>query len=185
MSKMFPSAGLLRYGYNREQVEEFFTTVRAAYERPEVDPNGLSPLEIRKAAFDLKMRGFKTADVDAALDRLEDAFAVRLRDQFIRARGQEGWHAFLAERAQVLYDRLRRPKGERFSRPKGVRRGYDTKPVDALLDRITQFFDTGAPVTPSDIRLAAFKRRANWRAYDERSVDAYLAKAVDILQGVS
>ncbi len=184
MTELFPRVGILRRGYDREQVDEFFAAVRAAYERPVMDPNGLSPIEIRHAAFDLSARGYRTADVDAALDRLEDAFANRLREQFVRAYGRDVWNAQLAERAQVLYDRLRRPKKQRFSRPRGLRRGYRTRDVDALLDRITAFFDTATPLTAKDLRLAIFRRRAKWRAYDEAKVDAYLARAVDILLGV-
>ncbi len=184
MTDLFPRVGILRRGYGREQVDEFMAAVRGAYERPVMDPNGLSPIEIRRAAFDLESRGYKTVAVDAALDRLEGAFAARLREQFLRTNGREVWNAHLAERAQVLYERLRRPKKGRFSRPTGLRRGYRTQDVDALLDRITAFFDTGASLTAQDIRLAIFKRRAKWRAYDEAKVDAYLARAVDIFLGV-
>ncbi|MBN2176136.1 MAG: DivIVA domain-containing protein [Demequinaceae bacterium] len=184
MTDMFPRVGFLRQGYDREQVEEFFTNVRAAYERPIVDPNGLMPIDIRHAAFDIRARGYKTAEVDAALDRLEDAFAARLKDQFVHQQGIEAWHAQLAERAQVLYERLRRPKGARFSHPKRLRRGYRASDVDALLDRITAFFDRGTPLTPNDLRSAIFPRKAKWRSYDESKVDAYLARAIDILQGV-
>jgi DivIVA domain-containing protein len=184
MTELFPRVSILRRGYARAQVDEFFAAVRAAYERPVMDPNGLSPIEIRRAAFDLEARGYKTPDVDAALDRLEDAFATRLREQYVRASGRDAWNAILAERAQVLYDRLRRPTKQRFSRPKGLRRGYRTQDVDGLLDRITAFFDTGAPLTAKDLRFAIFRRRAKWRAYDEGKVDAYLARAVDIFLGV-
>ncbi|MCJ7827503.1 MAG: DivIVA domain-containing protein [Demequinaceae bacterium] len=181
---MFPRVGFLRQGYDWEQVNEFFTNVRVAYERTVVDPNGLTPLDIRHAAFDLRGRGYKTTEVDAALDRLEDAFSARIKDQFVHQHGVEAWHAQLAERAQVLYERLRRPKGERFSHPKRLKRGYRTNDIDALLDRITAFFDRGQALTPSDIRTAIFPRRAKWRSYDESKVDAYLARAIDILQGI-
>lgn len=184
MTDMFPRVGLLRQGYDRAQVEEFFANVRAAYERPVVDPNGLTPLDIRHAAFDIRGRGYKTTAVDAALDRLEDAFAARIREQAVQVSGVNAWHAHLAERAQVLYERLRRPEGERFSQPKLLRRGYKTGDVDALLDRITAFFDKGEPLAANDLRTAIFKRRAKWRSYDESKVDAYVARAVDILQGV-
>lgn len=184
MTDMFTRAGFLRQGYDREQVDEFFAGVRAAYERPAVDPNGLTPLDIRHAAFDLRAGGYKTTEVDSALDRLEDAFATRLKEQFVQQHGLEAWHAQLAERAQVLYGRLRRPRGKRFSRPRWLRRGYRAGDVDNLLDRLTAFFDTGQPLTPGDLRSAIFPRRAKWRSYDEAKVDAYLARAVDVLQGV-
>jgi len=184
VTDMFPRVGFLHQGYDREQVNEFFTNIRAAYEREIIDPNGLTPMDIRHAAFDMRGRGYKTTAVDPALDRLEDAFTARIRDQFVQANGLGAWHAQLAERAQVLYERLRRPKGERFSRPKGLKRGYRASTVDALLDRITAFFDKGQELTAQDLRKEIFPRRAKWRSYDESKVDAYLARAIDILQGV-
>jgi DivIVA domain-containing protein len=184
VTDMFPRAGFLRQGYDREQVDEFFDKVRVAYERSMLDPNGLTPLTIRHAAFDLRSGGYRTIEVDAALDRLEDAFAARIKDQYIHQHGVEAWNNQLAQRAQVLYERLRRPKGKRFSHPRWLGRGYKARTVDDLLDRMTAFFDRGEPLTPSDLRTAIFPRRAKWRSYDEAKVDAYLARAVDILQGV-
>ncbi len=185
MSKLFPRATLLRSGYSVKQVDAFFDRVRQVYEQPLVDPGDQSPLSIRQATFDLRYRGYRTDDVDTALDRLEDAFATRLRDQFVQAKGSAAWQQDLAARAQALYDNLRRDPGKRFSRPEGMGKGYDVKQVDQLLDRLTSFFDTGAPIVPDEIRTAAFARRLKPRAYDEDEVDAYLAQAVDILQGVS
>jgi DivIVA domain-containing protein len=184
VSDLLPRVAFPRLGYDREQVEEFLAGVRAAYERPAIDPNGLAPLDIRKAAFDLEIRGYSPAAVDAALDRLEEALAARIRQQFIHANGQEGWNSQLAMRAEVLYGRLRRPAGQRFSRPRGIGRGYKAKSVDALLDRITAFFDRGEPLTAADLRTATFSRVRKGRAYREAQVDAYLARAVDILLGV-
>ena len=91
-------------------------------------------LDVRRAAFDLKHGGYKTAAVDTALDRLETAFAKRAREQFVRAHGQEAWMKQLAQRAQVLYPRLRRPKGERF-RPPGRSRARLRRPRGRRADR--------------------------------------------------
>lgn len=184
MSDLFPRAKRMRHGYQRDQVAEFFQRARAAYERPGAPGDDMTTEDIRGAAFDLKRGGYSTAAVDTALDRLEAAFAKRTRDAFVRAHGQDAWMQELAQRAQVLYPRLRRPRGKRFAAPKGLRGGYDRKQVDALLDRVTAFFDTGAPLTPDEVRAVTFKRRGKARAYDERTVDAYLARTVDILLGV-
>jgi DivIVA domain-containing protein len=89
----------------------------------------------------------------------------------------------LADRAQVLYPRLRRPKGERFRQPVKSRHGYDAREVDALIERLIAFFDTGEHLTPEDLRHATFKRRGKRGAYDERTVDAFFARAVDVLMG--
>ncbi|WNM26292.1 DivIVA domain-containing protein [Demequina capsici] len=183
MTDLFPRAGRLKIGYRRAQVEEFFTAAREAYEDTEGDT--MVALDIRRASFDLKRGGYSTQSVDAALDRIEQAFATRQRDSFVRTRGQEAWLADLAERAQVLYPRLRRPRGERFARPAGLSAGYDAGAVDDVLDRLTSFFDRGEPMNAEDLRSLTFSRKPRWAAYDERVVDAYLARAVDILLGVA
>lgn len=89
----------------------------------------------------------------------------------------------LARRAQVLYPRLRRPRGQRFKSPKRGKRGYDARQVDALLDRLIAFFDRGEPLSHDELRAATFSRKGRRGAYDEGTVDAYLARAVDILMG--
>lgn len=183
MKDMFPHVNPLARGYHRGQVDAFFAQARMAYERPALDEQAMSAFDVHRAAFDLARGGYKTDAVDAALDRLETAFATRARDQFVRAHGQDAWMAQLAQRAQVLYPRLRRPKGQRFRSPVRSMRGYDARDVDALLGRLIAFFDSGAALTPDDLRSATFRRRGRRGAYDERTVDAYIARAVDILQG--
>lgn len=183
MRELFPRAGFMRTGYHTIQVDEFFDRARAAYERPMLDDGSLSALDVRRAAFDIKRGGYKTAAVDAALDRLETAFATRAREQYVRAHGQESWMNELAGSAQLLYPRLRRPKGQRFRQPVKSRQGYDAREVDALLERLIAFFDTGEQLTAEDLRHATFKRRGRRGAYDERTVDAFVARAVDVLMG--
>jgi DivIVA domain-containing protein len=183
MNDLFPSAGFMRRGYQIGQVEAFFAEARAAYERPMLDDQALSSLDVRRAAFDIKRGGYKIVAVDSALDRLELAFASRAREQFVRAYGQEAWMNRLAESAQALYPRLRRPRGERFRAPVGSRHGYDAREVDALTERLIAFFDKGEPLAPEDLRTAVFRRKGKRGAYDERTVDAFIARAVDILLG--
>lgn len=185
MTDLFPRAKGMRYGYHTGQVGEFFSRARSAYERPGELGVEMSTLDIRTAAFDLKRGGYQTSAVDAALDRLEGAFAARTREHFVRTNGQDAWMQDLAQRAQVLYPRLRRPNGEKFDPPAGMRGGYDRAQVDAMLARITAFFDTGKPLTADEVRAVTFKRRAKFSAYNERTVDAYLARTVDVLLGVS
>ncbi|MCR6711335.1 MAG: DivIVA domain-containing protein [Demequina sp.] len=184
MSELFPRTSALRHGYDRGQVEEFFSRARQAYERAAAPGAELSPLEVRRASFDLKRGGYSTAAVDSALDRLEIAFAKRTRETFVRQHGQDAWMQDLAQRAQVLYPRLRRPKGERFAHPGFVSRGYDAREVDKVLARVTSFFDRGEPLTAQQVRMVAFAQATGKRAYDEATVDAFLARTVDILLGV-
>lgn len=184
MTDLFPRTNALRLGYKPDQVADFFDEARLAYERPGSPEPEDSPLNVRRAAFDLKHGGYSTAAVDAALDRLELAFATRTRDIYVRAHGQDEWMQQLAERAQVLYPRLRRPVGERFEHPATFKHGYDVRQVDAIMARITAFFDTGQPLAADELRAVAFASKTGTRAYDERTVDAFLARTVDILLGV-
>ncbi|WP_062465570.1 DivIVA domain-containing protein [Demequina maris] len=185
MTTLFPKVGSLKLGYHPTQVEEFFDKARSAYERPTEPDTELAPLDVRRTAFDLKHGGYDTAAVDSALDRLEAAFVGRQRESYVRTNGQDAWMQELAQRAQTLYPRLRRPAGERFAHPGAVSSGYRASDVDDLLTRVTAFFDRGAPLTADEVRGATFRTAHGSRAYDEATVDAFLARMVDILLGVT
>ncbi|WP_062522922.1 DivIVA domain-containing protein [Demequina silvatica] len=185
MTALFPKVGSLKLGYHPTQVDEFFDKARSAYERPGQPDSSLVSLDVRRTAFDLKHGGYDTGAVDSALDRLEAAFIGRQRESFVRTNGQDAWMQDLAQRAQTLYPRLRRPAGERFGHPSAVGTGYRASDVDDLLTRITAFFDRGAPLTADEVRGATFRSALGSRAYDEATVDAFLARMVDILLGVS
>ena len=184
MPDLFPKVNSFTLGYHTREVEQYFKRAREAYEDagPATD---LAAFDVRRASFDLKRGGYSTSAVDKALDRLEVAFSSRVRERFVRERGQDAWMAELADRAQTLYPRLRRPETERFAAPKALHVGSYRREVDAVLDRLTAFFDEGKPVTADEIRSVTFTHRRSGAAYDERVVDAYLARAVDILLGIA
>ncbi|GAA2233607.1 hypothetical protein GCM10010401_01790 [Rarobacter faecitabidus] len=178
MTTAFPRSNWFRFGYDPEEVDDFFDLARASYEG---DPAArLSVDEIQSVAFDQVHRGYKCDRVDAALDRLAAAMVVKERAQIVEALGQQDWNQQLAQRATTLYSRLTRPERERFAPPRG-RRGYDAAQVDALLDRLTAFFDEGTPITAREVQQATFKRRGPKKGYDEASVDAYLRRAGQVL----
>jgi DivIVA domain-containing protein len=182
MTETFPRSGRWASGYDVEQVDEFFERARAAYE---ADPSleEMSAEEVRTAAFDLVRHGYDPGHVDAALDRLEGAFVQRARARSIGATGQDDWMNDVAARATTLYPRLVRPAGERFAPPERGR-GYAAEAVDALLDRLIDYFDDGAELTAADIRSATFPSAARDRAYAEGPVDAFLDRAIDVLLAV-
>lgn len=184
MADLFPRVSSFTLGYHPREVDHYFAKAREAYEQPG-QAGDLAAFDVRRASFDLKRGGYDTAAVDAALDRLEVAFSARVRERFVRERGQDAWMQDLAQRAQTLYPRLRRPHGERFASPRGLGGGYDRSEVDAVLDRLTAFFDQGQPITADEIRALTFTRRRPRKAYEERVVDVYLARAIDILLGVA
>src|SRR3546814_18077431 len=57
------------------------------------------------------------------LGRIEDAFAARERELAMGRRGARAWVAESRETAQVVLDRLLRPKGRRFDRVRILRFG--------------------------------------------------------------
>lgn len=183
MTETFPRTRGLSSGYDTEQVDDFFEEARAAYE---ADGDGTPPMsaeDVRAVAFDLVRHGYDPAHVDAALDRLEAAFVQRERAQRIGQAGQEAWMDEVARRATSLYPRLVRPAGERFAPPERGR-GYSSEAVDALLDRLVDYFDSGAELSAAEVRSATFPSASGDRAYAEGPVDAFLDRAVDVLLAV-
>ena len=182
MSTAFRTVHRWRSGYASEQVDEFFADARRVYEGAGSAP--LSGRDVRLAAFDLVRGGYATAPVDAALDRLERAFTVRQRNEFVAARGQQAWMEHLAGQARTLYGRLTRADGERFTPPRRGEQGYDASDVDALCHRLVDYFDHGQSLTSDEVRNATFRRHKGHGAYAEGPVDAFCDRAIEVLLGV-
>ena len=172
MSDAFPKVSFLRNGYAPEHVDAFFEDARRAYEGG-VPAERFSSEQVRQATFPLKRGGYRMDAVDAAMNRLDH----------VAVNGEAAWLEKIADRATTLYDRLLRPRGERFAHPqKG--RGYDVVAVDDLLDRLAAYFDEGRPLSVDEVRTAVFKPARGKKGYLEGPVDAYLGRAVEILLAV-
>ncbi|GMA26484.1 hypothetical protein GCM10025864_42430 [Luteimicrobium album] len=178
----FSTVGKLTTGYDPDEVDDFFDYARAVYEGREAGP--FSSADIQAVSFELIRGGYDTHEVDAALDRLEAAFSVRDRGAFVAQHGPQAWMDRIAEDARTLYPRLNRPACEKFAPAGRGEAGYDMDDVDALLDRLVDYFDRQVPITASEIRAATFRRRRGADAYAEGPVDAYLSRAVEVLLGV-
>lgn len=182
MSDAFPKVSLWRNGYAADRVDAFFEDARRAYEGG-VPAERFSAEQVRQATFPLKRGGYRMDAVDAAMNRLEAAFVQRDRVDHIAVNGEAAWLDRVADRATTLYDRLLRPRGERFAHPdKG--RGYDVVAVDDLLDRLAAYFDAGEPLRVDEVRSAVFQPARGTKGYLEGPVDAYLGRAVEILLAV-
>jgi DivIVA domain-containing protein len=179
---MFRTVSGLRSGYDPDEVDEFFEHARSVYEAGPAA--ALSGKDVRAVSFDMVRRGYVTAAVDAALDRLEAAFVARARAEFVAQNGQEAWLARLGDQARTLYGRLGRPDGDRFAPPHGRAQGYEPADVDDLCHRLIAYFDSGAPLAAAEVRAATFRARSGKDAYDEASVDAFCGRAVEVLLGV-
>jgi DivIVA domain-containing protein len=179
---MFRTVSKFKRGYDRDEVDEFFAHARQLYERAPAE--ALNSTDVRRVGFGLVRGGYVTSAVDAALDRLEQAFVARARAEHVGKYGQKAWMDNLGERARTLYGRLGRSDGDRFSPPKRSNQGYEPADVDALCHRLVGYFDNGVTITAAEVRTATFRSRRGKNAYDEDSVDSFLARAVDVLLGV-
>jgi DivIVA domain-containing protein len=179
----FPHARKPRPGYNTAQVEEFLQLARRAYDgnaRPDDPP--LTSDRIRLTAFAMQKGGYSTAHVDAALERLEDAFAAQERQVAARLHGDEAWLREARTTAQVVSNRLARPEGHRFDRVNPLVRGYSTREVDRFADKLTRYFRDGWPIGIDDVRTVVFKTQRG--GYREAQVDLLLDAVVDVMLAV-
>ena len=103
--------------------------------------------------------------MDAALDRIEDAFARREKQRGEERSGSQAWQTQLRTQEQSLRAQLGRADGERFPRGQGMELTYDIEAVDDLCTRIEQSFAMGQPLDAAfiehvidDIVLLLLKR---------------------------
>lgn len=180
MADTFPRANKMGKGYDVEQVEAFLTRARAAYEDSGRGP-AMTSWHVRTVGFDLVRGGYDVEAVDAALDRIEDAFARREKQRGEERAGAAGWQNQLRTQEQSLRAQLARPDGQRFPRGSGLELTYDIEQVDELCERVEAAFASGRPMAADAVRLAVFKSRRGSRGYREPAVDAFLDRVVELL----
>lgn len=179
----FPRARKNQLGYKTTEVEEFLQRARRAYDgRPLPDDAELDSERIRLTAFAMQKGGYSTAHVDAAMERLEDAFAFQERQIASRLQGDEAWLAEARTTAQVVANRLARPEGHRFDRVSRLALGYDVREVDRFADRLTRYFRDGWPIAIDDVRGVVFSAQRG--GYRESQVDLVLDAVVDVMLAV-
>ncbi|MEV8266337.1 DivIVA domain-containing protein [Microbacterium sp. NPDC076911] len=166
-------------GYSPAEVDAFISRARVAFEEGE-EPVGAS--DIRQAAFPLVRRGYSIAAVDAALGRIEDAFAAREREAAVARGGVSEWVGQTRETAQVVLDRLSRPRRSRFARVSALRYGYRVEEVDLVADKLSTYLQTGESVTVEQVRGVAFRMQRG--GYREVQVDAVLDAVVEVMLAV-
>ncbi len=179
MSTTFPRTKKL--GYDVDQVEDFLEEARRAYDAPAV-PDGMTAESIRRTAFRMKRGGYSPSHVDAALERLEDAFANRERDRAVAEGGQEAWYSRARETAQEILDRVARPDGRKFRKVGPLATGYHPVDVDRFAGRLIGYFQHGKPLTIDDVRTVAFRPKRG--GYHEAQVDVLLDTVTSVMQAV-
>jgi DivIVA domain-containing protein len=175
----FPEAHGREKGYDKHAVDEFMDRARAAFETGSDD---LSSTDVRHAAFPLVRHGYAIASVDAALGRIEDAFAARERADAMSRAGARAWVGHTRETAQTVLDRLSRPRRHRFDRVSALRYGYRIDEVDLVSDKISRYLETGDSLTAEQVRSVAFRMQRG--GYREVQVDAVLDAVVEVILAV-
>jgi DivIVA domain-containing protein len=184
VSAPFPRTRTSSLGYDVAEVDTFLARARVAYDERDAASGGytLTSDMVRATAFGMQKGGYYAPAVDAALERLEDAFALRERDRAYRTTGDEAWFAGARQRAAEILGRIERPAGRRFDKAGALSVGYHPRDVDAFTDALVEYFRAGADVTVTDVRTVTFRSKRG--GYDEAQVDAVLDAAVDVMLAV-
>ncbi|WP_243075014.1 DivIVA domain-containing protein [Microbacterium sp. SS28] len=179
----FPTAPRRTKGYEKRAVDVFLARAKAAFDQPADEADRLTAEDVRRVAFPLVRRGYAIASVDSALGRIEDAFAARERQSVVSRAGAREWVGRSKETAQVVLDRLSRPRTQRFDRVGILRYGYRVDEVDLVSEKIAGYLESGEPVTVEQVRSVAFRMQRG--GYRETQVDAVLDAVIDVMLAVS
>ena len=176
----FPETRGREKGYDKRAVDVFLARARDAFE---VGGEPMTAGDVRRVAFPLVRHGYAIASVDAALGRIEDAFAAREREQAVSQSGAHAWVGHTRETAQSVLDRLSRPRRHRFDRVSRLRYGYRMDEVDLVSDKLSRYLETGDAVTVEQVRAVAFRMQRG--GYNETQVDAVLDAVVEVMLAVA
>jgi DivIVA domain-containing protein len=178
----FPLTRKSKLGYDTEQVDEFLQTARRAYDGERSAAGTLTAAEIRHTAFPMQKGGYSTTHVDAALERLEDAFSAREREAVRAQKGDAVWFEEARTTAQVILNRLARPLGHRFDRVSVFTYGYNRADVDRFAARMVRYFQDAKPMSVDEVRTATFRPQRG--GYKEMQVDLLLDSVTDVMLAV-
>lgn len=182
MSNTFPRTRSSQRGYSVDQVEDFLEDARQAYTAEPNAPVVVSSASIRQMAFAMQKGGYAPGQVDAALERLEDAFANRERERVVQQLGDQAWYAEARAIAQEILTRLSRPRGQLFDHVSFLSWGYDRKDVDAFGQRLAAYFQEGKAMGVDEVRTVAFRPRRG--GYREAQVDLLLDAVITVMLAV-
>jgi DivIVA domain-containing protein len=170
-------------GYKVAEVEDFLEEARKAYTANSALPGVITAASIRTTAFAFEKGGYSVSHVDAALERLEDAFATREKEHaFSQPGGDAAWYTEARSTAQSILDRIDRDYGQRFNRVGALSSGYHVRDVDAYCDRMADYFQKGAALTVDDVRAVTFRSAKG--GYQESQVDLLLDTVVNVMLAV-
>jgi DivIVA domain-containing protein len=179
VSPSFPRVKRTAPGYAVANVDAFLEQARTAYDSTYAQATVLTSTEIRTFSFPQERGGYSSRHVDAALERLETAFAARERAIAIAAQGEAMWLERASHESAVLTARFARKDKHRFARVGAFVQGYAVTDVDAFAERVSHFLENGGELTLADVRSVTFRARRG--GYDEVQVDAALDAVVALL----
>ncbi|MCR2814416.1 DivIVA domain-containing protein [Microbacterium jiangjiandongii] len=177
----FPETQGREKGYDKAAVDSFLAEAREAFEADAADAS-LTSGDVRRAGFPLVRHGYVIAAVDAALGRIEDAFAARERERALSRAGARAWVGRSRDLGQEVLDRLSRPPAHRFDRVGALRYGYRIDEVDIVADKLAAYLESGEPLTVEQVRTVAFRMQRG--GYREVQVDAVLDAVVEVMLAI-
>ena len=181
MVSTFPRSPKSKLGYDVDQVDDFLVAARVAYDADPASAS-LTSADIRHTAFSMAKGGYSTSHVDAALERLEDAFASREREAARGSVSDAAWFEQARTTAQAILDRLERPVGQRFQRVSLLTLGYNRQDVDRFANRLVKYFQDGRPMSVEEVRTVTFREQRG--GYREAQVDLLLDGVTDVMLAV-
>ncbi|MFR0604500.1 DivIVA domain-containing protein [Bifidobacterium pseudolongum subsp. globosum] len=187
--------GKRKKGYDVHQVDAFLEQAHALYE---ADGIQLHRSDIQDASFDIVKGGYAIPQVDAALERLEQAVTDKQTQYDIAQLGRVAWKAQTEAQFQELDRHAQRAEGQRFAPAQPKTPSYDRKQVDRLIDRVLakaeaelerisagssgrQGPEADPTLTSQYVEDVSFTQRKDKHGYDERQVDYYLNACVNLL----
>ncbi len=183
MSAHFPFVSKRSLGYDPKQVDELIAVARSHFSDPSI--HLVSAAKLRNSQFALVKGGYSIPAVDAALDRLDDAFGVQEAQKQIAVTGHHGLESKIEHLIELLSGRIARPKGKKFKRVSRLVRGYSTKQVDQFLADVGGSLQSGlssSERTERVVRLRSVEFSTKWGGYAEEQVDSFIDRAVELTQ---
>jgi DivIVA domain-containing protein len=165
-------------GYDKKQVDSLLESAKRQYENP--DQAILRASDLRGLRLDLVKGGYLIAQVDLALDNLEDHFSLTEVLAFKKRYGENELAKRYSELKDALTPKLKKAKSKRFTKVSFLARGYDKKKVDELCDQLGTHFNGKAKIKVSDIRRVQFSSRRS--GYSMPQVDSFLDRVIEALQ---
>lgn len=178
MSYAFVQSGKKKLGYDISQVDEFLNLARQQYNEP--SRQLVTSLDVRSIRFKLVKNGYSISVVDAALEKLEDAFAASEFNKEVISLGFFEFEEDLDNLRKELLARCNRPNKKKFSKRKYPNKGYNVKQVDELCSQLGKSLETKADLVVKEVRTATFKSKRG--GYAEYQVDAFLESVVESIQ---